>query len=86
MNPNLFRRWSLNSLLVLLLGMTILEVCKEISLYPWDVIIMIIAWLIWGILFFLFWRCPHCKKFLPRSDDDLKYCPFCGGSLRHNIE
>lgn len=85
-NPNLFRRWSLSSLLVLILGVVIIEMCTGISLYPWDVIIIIFAGLIWGILFFLFWRCPHCEKSLPRSDGDLEFCPFCGEALRQKTE
>lgn len=28
---------------------------------------------------FIFYRCPHCEKFLDRSSGD--YCPYCGRKL-----
>lgn len=32
------------------------------------------------ILQFIFWRCPHCRRFLP-SDLSMRYCPYCQGDL-----
>lgn len=80
-NPNQFRRKSLAALFLILLAVVALEVGTDLPLYPWDILLIIVAGVAWGVLFFLFWRCPHCGKFLPKSDGDLAFCPHCGKPL-----
>lgn len=32
-----------------------------------------------GVVFLVFYRCPHCHRLLPwRAPLDMEYCPFCG--------
>lgn len=34
------------------------------------------------LVYFLFWRCPYCRKNLPtQSMYDIDYCPNCGKKL-----
>lgn len=80
-NPNRFRRILLRTFLSVLLVVIILDLMVDVSLYPWDVIVLVIDGVLCFVLFFLGWRCPFCKKSLPRSDGALPFCPYCGKEL-----
>ena len=48
---------------------------------------VVLTWVLIGLLItvgavhLLWMRCPHCGKFLPKSDGDLAFCPHCGKPL-----
>ena len=80
-NPNQFRRRSLAVFFLIILVVVVLEVGTELPLFPWDILLVVVAGVIWGVLFFQFWRCPYCGKSLPKGDGDLAFCPHCGQAL-----
>lgn len=51
-------------------------IAMEIKLISGAGVVMIAGALIFHLIFY---RCPHCGKYLDRSGGD--YCPYCGGEL-----
>jgi Ca2+/Na+ antiporter len=80
-NLNEFRRLSLAVLFAILLVVIVLDILLDGRLYPFDLVIMAASAVVWLVLYILYWRCPHCGKWLPRGDGDLSVCPYCGKSL-----
>ena len=64
-----------------LAAVIVADILTDFALYPWDLMLMIAGAAVWFLLFFALWRCPHCGKFLPKSDGDLAFCPYCGQNL-----
>ncbi|MDY3993122.1 MAG: hypothetical protein SOY66_06225 [Evtepia sp.] len=80
-NPNKLRRVATCGVLALILAVIVADILTDFALYPWDLVVMIAGAAVWFLLFFALWRCPHCGKFLPKSDGDLAFCPYCGQNL-----
>jgi hypothetical protein len=36
---------------------------------------------VWFILYFCWWRCPHCKRSLGRLEYGITHCKYCGKKL-----
>lgn len=84
-NPNTFRKQILTLyfglLLTIFLLAAMLDILAGISLYPWDVVLVIASTVVFLVAYFLYWRCPFCEKALPRSEGNLEFCPHCGQPL-----
>lgn len=80
-NPNKLRRVTTCGVLALILAVIVADILTDFALYPWDLVVMVAGAVVWFLLFFACWCCPHCGKFLPRSDGDLAFCPYCGQNL-----
>lgn len=62
---------------VVLLQFADLRIVREISL-----IALVLSVAADVVITLLFWRCPHCRKMLPkRFLIGMDYCPRCGQSL-----
>ncbi|MDO5401179.1 MAG: hypothetical protein Q4F17_09410 [Eubacteriales bacterium] len=64
----------------ILFAVGLLMLCLGVHLRLLPLTLLGLVPLLGGVLFgFLFYRCPHCGKFLGRADGG--YCPFCGEKL-----
>ena len=61
----------LGGLICMMLGMILNSVFFQMMTY--------LVILVWFVLTVLFFRCPHCGKFLGRALGE--YCPHCGEKL-----
>lgn len=66
------------SWILLLIGFAMILVGAYIDWLPLT-LLGLVPWLGASALGFLFYRCPHCNKFLGRAGG--QYCPFCGKKL-----
>ena len=74
-----------NNICLILVAIGILIALFGLSRDMLSIITIGIAVTFFSIIFnIIFYRCPHCCKFLDRSRGE--YCPYCGKKINNSVE